>query len=650
MKHSLSRRMIRYVLLAILPVLALIIAVVYIKASGELTAGMERQATQLAENTVMKIRLTLRPIADIPRTLASSLSRNQLNEPAVKSLLSRAIQLNDDVFGMALGLEPNVFGKKPGEFCLYAFKDGVNIRFRRLDTPQYRYRQMPWYAKPATTGQAMWSEPYFDKGGGNILMSTYSVPVKGTDGRFLGIATADISLKRLREMVQSIRILKSGFAVLLSSTGRVLVFRDNSIVMKESIFSLAEKMNAPTLTALGKEMVAGESGVKVISTPQNHQQYRVVYRPVADTGWSVGIFLPEKELFEPVRRLTQILMAVSIFGVLLVLWGVVVVSRKTTVEIENLSKVAERISRGNLDVPVPPGFSTLELQRLADSFRSMQQSLQEHIQNLIETTASQERMEQELHIARDIQMGILPKIFPPFPSRHDLELFAMIEPAREVGGDFYDFYFLDESRFCFVIGDVSGKGVPASLFMAVAKTLLKASSDPDQAPGAVLEKVNAALAEGNTRSMFVTVFLGILNLKTGRLDFANGGHNPPLLIQGNTVVQLKSRSGIALGAWQEATYSTESIQLGEGDGLFCYTDGVNEAFNDRNEIYGLDRLTQQISQGFQGSAERLVKTVFEDVKIFAGKIAQSDDITMLVVRRAHSVGSQTEVADDREGI
>jgi len=646
-KKTLSRRLIQYVLLAILPILAFIVAVVYQAASRELTAQTDKQVQLLTRNTVLKIRLILKPISDIPRTLASSLSGKQLDKSTVQELLSRDIRLNDDIYGMALGLEPGTFASVPGEFCMYVFREGDTVRFRRLDTPQYRYRQMPWYKDPLTSGKAMWGEPYFDKGGGEVLMSTYSVPVMGPGGKALGIATADISLKRLRDIVRSIRVLKTGFAVLLSETGRILVFRDESRVMKESVFSLAKKLGSPSLAALGNEMIAGKSGEKTVSGLGGHDQYRVVYQPVGGTGWSVGIFLPERELFEPVRQLTRILLIVSILGVVLVLWGLVLVSRKATVEIHELSDVAARVSEGNLDVPVPPGFSTVELQRLADSFRTMQQSLKEHIEKLIQTTTARERMAQELRIARDIQMGILPKLFPPFPSRHDLDLFAMIEPAREVGGDFYDFYFLDDSRFCFVVGDVSGKGVPASLYMAVAKTLLKASAGPDQSPGDIMEKVNGALAEGNNRSMFVTVFLGILNLKTGRLDYTNAGHNPPLLLQGDEVIPLKSKSGIALGAWPEAEYTTQSVVLEEGCGLYCYTDGVNEAFNDSSEIYGMDRLIRKVRQHARGSAENLIKRVFEDVKAFAGQKDQSDDITMLVVKRLSSIAPESATRHEK---
>ncbi|NOY22071.1 MAG: SpoIIE family protein phosphatase [Acidobacteria bacterium] len=645
MKHTLSNRLIRNVLLAILPILALIVAVVYTIASRELTVQTGQQARLLAGNTALKIQMILKPIADIPRTLASSLSDKELNNSVIRKLLSRGIRLNHDVFGMALGLQTALPGSGTDGYCPYVFRDGETIRFRRLDTPSYRYRQMSWYKKPFEAGRSMWSEPYFDKGGGNVLMSTFSVPVMGPDGNKLGIVTADISLKRLRDVVRSIKILNTGFAVLLSKSGRILVFRDPSVVMKETVFSLAKRRNCPSLAVLGKGMVTGESGEEEISGLDNRERYRVVYQPVPGTGWSVGIFLPERELLAPVRHLTRILLLVSLLGVLLVLGAVAFVARKTTAEIHKLSGVAQVISRGNLDVPVPKGFSTTELSRLADSFRTMQQSLQEHIQDLIQTTAAQERMSKELQIARDIQMGILPKLFPPFPSRHDLDLFAMIEPAREVGGDFYDFYLLDESHFCFVIGDVSGKGVPASLYMAVAKTLLKASAGPGLSPGEILEKVNKTLAEGNNRSMFVTVFMGILDLKTGCVAYANAGHNPPLLLKGDKVALLKSKSGIALGAWPQAEYVTESLVLDDGWGLYCYTDGVNEAFNAHSEIYGMDRMVQIVKQRTGDSAKAIVKQVFEDVKTYAGDIPQSDDITMLTVKWFRLAGSGDTVEE-----
>lgn len=630
MKQSLSVRLVRYALLTVLPILVALVAIVYIFAYRQLEHQMDAQTDLLGDDTVRRIRLVLEPVADIPRSLAVSISRTNMNPETMDHLLTESVQLNPNVFGMALGLEPGVLPNQE-RYCPYVFREQGEIRSRRLDTPGYRYWTLPWYTEPLRSGQSMWSEPYYDEGGGDILMSTYSVPVIG-EGRPLGIVTADISLQRLKAIVSSLRILDSGYATLLSSSGRLIVYPDEAMVMKETIGSLANRLGNPSLAVLGEAMVSGQTGQLPVTGLRDDRTYRVSFRPVGDTGWSLGIVMPEDELYEPLHQLTRIMLMVSLAGILLMLAGITLVARRTTLEIQQLSDVAGRVSTGNLDVPVPENFTTSELVRLASAFQTMQVSLQEHIDSLVETTAARERMAGELQVAHDIQMGILPKIFPPFPARHDLDVFALIEPAREVGGDFFDFFFVDDNHFCFVIGDVSGKGVPASLYMAVAKTLLKASAEPGMAPGEVLEKVNSALAEGNNRSMFVTVFMGILNVKTGQLAYANGGHNPPFLLDNKSLSEIPKHPGMALGAWRKATYQTASLDLQHGNSVFCYTDGITEAFNADDEQYGETRLEKTLETVPCKTAAQLIGDVMADVSGFAGDTPQSDDITMLMVR------------------
>ncbi len=630
MKQSLSGRLIRSALLTVLPILIVLVAIVYLFAYRQLVEQMDQQTGLLGDDTVHRIRLVLEPVADIPQALAVSISRTSLDEDTLNHLLRESVQLNPNVFGMAFGLEPGVM-KRHERYCPYVYRVDGEIRSRRLDSPEYRYWALPWYRLPLDSGKSMWSEPYYDEGGGDVLMSTYSVPVIG-DRRALGIVTADISLERLKEIVSSIRILDTGYAMLVSGTGRLIVYPDQAKVMKETIGSLGNRLNNPSLVVLGEEMVSGRTGQLPVTGLRDGRSYRVYFRPVAKTGWSLGIVMPEEELYAPLHRLTRIMLGVSVIGILLILTGITLVARRATSDIQHLSRIAGRVSTGDLDVPVPETFSTSELVRLASSFRTMQVSLQEHIRDLMETTAVRERMAGELQVAHNIQMGILPKIFPPFPDRYDMDVFALIEPAREVGGDFYDFFFVDDDHFCFVIGDVSGKGVPASLYMAVAKTLLKASAEPDLDPGAILEKVNVALAEGDNRSMFVTVFMGILNVRTGNVSYANGGHNLPYLLSDKDIDAIPKCSGMALGAWRKATFETASLQLQPEQSLFCFTDGVTEAFNTDDEQYGEQRLENALRTLPCETAEQLIGDVKSNVADFTGDTPPSDDITMLMVR------------------
>jgi sigma-B regulation protein RsbU (phosphoserine phosphatase) len=263
----------------------------------------------------------------------------------------------------------------------------------------------------------------------------------------------------------------------------------------------------------------------------------------------------------------------------------------------------------------------------------MKESLKDYIQRLTETTASKERIESELMIAHDIQMSILPKTFPPFPDREEFDIYAMIHPAREVGGDFYDFFLIDHDHLCFVIGDVSGKGVPASLFMAVTKTLIKATSSNGIAPGEILTRVNRELSQGNEACMFATIFCGVLNTSTGEIFYANGGHNYPLVLrEGSEATWLEGSSGIVVGGVENATYETGQAILQPGDSIFLYTDGVTEAMNEKEEFFSDDRLRTTITL-FQGHPPKeLISGVAGEIARFSQNMPQADDIAMMMIR------------------
>jgi len=274
-----------------------------------------------------------------------------------------------------------------------------------------------------------------------------------------------------------------------------------------------------------------------------------------------------------------------------------------------------------------------EVGNLAASLDFMEVALRRKIQELVDTTAAKTQIESELLIAREIQLSILPKIFPPFPHRREFEIYAVIEPAKEVGGDFYDFFLLDDRHFCFVIGDVADKGVPASLYMAVTKTLIKAVAEQGHRPGEILARVNRELVSGNTSSMFVTVFLGILDTGSGRVLYANGGHNPPLLIRPGSGVDYLPPSGDALvGALEDRSYRTTELVLAPGESLFLYTDGVTEASNREGELYSENRLQESLEGRQTGSPQETIEAVKARVKAFVAGAPEADDITMLMLR------------------
>ncbi len=258
------------------------------------------------------------------------------------------------------------------------------------------------------------------------------------------------------------------------------------------------------------------------------------------------------------------------------------------------------------------------------------------IHNLIrerETQRTKELIEGELRVAREIQMSIVPKIFPPFPERPELDVFAVLEPAKEVGGDLYDFFLLDDDHLCFTVGDVSGKGVPASLYMAVTKTLIKAKADIKLGPDEILYRVNNELCEDNDSGMFVTEFLGILTISTGELVFSNGGHNIPYLRRQNgEVAPLPKVPGVALGVMEDFEYFCASVQLEAGDSLVLYTDGVTEAMNPAGELLREERLENILRELNGKTAQEEVGHILHSTRQFMNGANQADDITILVIK------------------
>ena len=286
-----------------------------------------------------------------------------------------------------------------------------------------------------------------------------------------------------------------------------------------------------------------------------------------------------------------------------------------------------------------------ELEDLSDAFRYMVSELNEYIQDLGRVTAEKERIGAELDVARHIQASMLPCIFPAFPERHEFDIYASMTPAKEVGGDFYDFFLVDDDHLAMVMADVSGKGVPAALFMMISKTLLKSAVQSGLSPGAVLEKVNNQLCENNDAEMFVTVWLGILEISTGKMKCANAGHEYPAIMRRDGAFQLfKDKHGLVLAGMEGARYREYALELNEGDRLFVYTDGVPEATNADTVLYGTDRMLHALNEAKGSSCRGLLEALHRDVDAFVGAADQFDDITMLCIERRTAADGMKKIS------
>jgi phosphoserine phosphatase RsbU/P len=608
---------------------------------------LENNAQNLVLSKVNRIEATLLAVQKIPANLASFMESGSYTPESLRTLLKLLVEKNTDIYGAAIAFEPDGSDPKWRKFAPYYCKRNGRTEFLDLSRDTYGYIGWDWYQIPKTLNSPSWSEPYFDEDAGDVVMTTYSVPFytnnKGKR-RFAGILTVDVQLEKLQEVVSSIKVLQTGYGFLISKNGTILTHPVKELIMNETMFGFAEVRKDDHLREIGRKMIGGKSGLVSFKDIFSKKMFWMYYTPVPATGWSLAVLFPQQEYIADIRSMNRIAIILAIFGLLLLSLAVAFIARSIARPLRQMAEAANTIATGNLDIDLPQVESKDEVGKLAEAFRYMKDSLKEHIRQLTETTAVKERIESELKIAHDIQMSILPKIFPPFPDRMEFDIYAVIEPAREVGGDFYDFFFIDDKNFCFVIGDVSGKGVPASLFMAVTKTLIKATASIGITPGEILTKVNQQLSEGNSSCMFVTIFCGILDTQTGLLSFANGGHNLPFIARYNQdAVFLEGKGELVVGAMESVIYKTNSLQLQPNDTILMYTDGVTEAMTQAGQLYSEERLKSRIDASRGESVQETIKSIMAGVHSFTEGAPQSDDITLLMIQYR---GEDTEPAQD----
>ena len=637
--RSLAVKMTIFLLGGALLVLAVILGDMYFSSRQALLAEARQNAANLAASVAHKIEQEFRAAEKIPEGIAIVLEDSELQPYSLELLLRKMVQRNDEIYGSTAAFQPYALDPHLPAYAPYYYKSAEGLKLVQLGDQGYDYFKWDWYSIPANTGRNTWSEPYFDEGGGNILMCTYSVPFFRSFGTldakvFQGVVTADISLEWLTELIERTTWeSRSGFGFLISAKGRFISHPDANFIMKETIFSLADKSGDRELENLGRMMIGGRPGVMRLTDGLADQPAYYAFAPIPSTGWSMAVVIPEDALLEGLTELNQRAVFVAAMGILLMFLVILLVSRSVTEPIRKVVRAAERVAEGDLDVDLSDIRGNDEVGQLAVSFTSMASDLKRHIEELTQATAARERMESELNIAAQIQKSILPSTFPPFPEHEEFDLHAFMCPVREVGGDYYDFFFLDDGRLALVMADVSGKGVPAALFMMISRTLIKSIAVQGKSPGQALAEANDILCEGNETAMFVTVFLAYYDISSGLLTYANGGHNPAVVIgPAGASRDFGAQMGAALGFMEEIPYLDGSETLEKGEMLVLYTDGVTEAQSPDQVMFGDRRMRDFILARATEPLPDICRALERELEEFQ-QHDQFDDITMMMLRR-----------------
>ena len=540
--------------------------------------------------------------------------------------------------------------------------ENINIPYDMI----YKYdaRTRPWYVNAKNANAPVVSDTYYAvklAGEDSYEQIGASAPFYDANGNFLGVVGIDYSNTDLYDLISSLSSTEGSINFVLDKEGEVMITSE-----KEGIFAINQsstgnsderdlrKNSDKALAAAAEKMVAGEEGIALIKL--NDENFYLAYSPMKNTGWSFGMIVSEAEILKPtmgtqdyfLREVTNlqekmsqersymnnIVVAVPVALLIILFFMSMNLSRRFVKPIHELSDGVREISSGNLDKKLNIHTGD-EIEHLAICFNTMTSELKNYMENLTKETAEKERLATELDVATEIQDGMLPK---DFPEREDFELFAMTTPAKEVGGDFYDFYFLDETHLAITVADVSGKGIPAALFMVISKTVLKnfaVSTHNRKGLAEVVADANDKLCANNEAMMFVTAFIGVLDLETGEFIFVNAGHNPPVVYHAeeNHCDFLDVKKNFVLGPMDGMPFAEQKIFLKRGDLLFLYTDGVTEALNIKEEEYLPDRLINFMNAtDCKADLHELLKNVRSDLSEHVGEAEQSDDITMFALR------------------
>jgi len=632
LRHSLSARLSIWVVLFTALIFIAALSYIYMMSRQAVEREAVNRATQVLNNTTLRVNAILDDVEIAANNLDWLVFRELDHSEAMFDLSRNVLLNNPDLYGCSISFEPGFFKERGRYFSAYAYREDGSVLVEQEGSDDYQYFYMDWYLLPKLLNQPCWTEPYIDvdvNDGTASVVTSFCKPLTTADGTYAGSLSVDITLTWLSEMLSGVKPYKNAYSVMIGRGGAYLVHPDTTKLLTQTIFTETLATPDKAVSELGHAMQNGESGMRQMRI--DGERTYVFFQPVKQTGWSVALICPEREIFVEFNRFQRIIRAIVLLGLLLMLFVCHLVVSRELDPLRRLARQADLIATGHFDEVLPVSGREDEIGQLTHSFSDMQTSLVKYIDQLTRTTASRERIEGELRIAREIQMAMVPRVFPPFPERREIDLYAAMTPAREVGGDLYD-YFILKDKLYFCIGDVSGKGIPGSLLMCVTRNLFRVVAQPGYTPARIARQINEMVASDNEQMMFMTVFFGRIDLQTGRLDYCNCGHNPPVLISPDGARLLDVKPNTPLGVDPDWDFVGESIADIRNRPFLFYTDGLNEAENAAHEQFGVDRMLAVLDSRPFVSSQETIERMVQAVSGFVGEAEASDDLTMLCLK------------------
>ena len=549
-------------------------------ARQQIRANLELNTEKELVIKTQKIKYSLESVESALQNHLYDIEQSLPYPDSLFSVTRRIVEQNPNFDGCCIAMIPDYYPEKGRLFQPCSYRNGQTIDTYMYDVEKYDYTQIDYFYFAVDNDTAYWSEPYRDPDDSLVTLVTYNFPVHDQNNRVVAILGVDINTEWLGYVLNSHDQYLSSYELLLSGKGRLICGPDAVDVKHQEVKEMVEMINDTTL-----ERSLSQSGRCTILTfidKEDGEKGYVFYKTShLIAPWQIAIICYDDEVFAPLKKMRRRNILLTLLGMLI------------------LSFIIMRSARS--------------------------------IYKLRDANAEKERIDSELMIAKNIQMNMLPKTYPPFPDRNDLDIYGSLVPAKMVGGDLYDFFIRDEKLY-FCIGDVSGKSVPAALVMAVTHSLFLSISSHESNPARIMQSINESLCHSNESNMFVTFFIGVLDLPTGIMRYCNAGHNPPLIVKGDSVEFLPAKANLPMGVIDDKDYLLQQETVEPETMIVLYTDGLTEAKNLKRKQFGVERTFKDVKECHDATAKQLIESITKKVNAFVGEAEPSDDLTLLAIR------------------
>lgn len=610
-------------IIGIVSMIFFIAMVVIAIVSHQIIADEATRSTQhILHGTISELEKPLNTVEVTTKAIAAYISTLQAQPKVLQAISDRTVEVSELINGFAILFvlpDGSIDTLRPAIFSSYV---NDSVHEFHPDSQQLQLLAASWNLEHILkTKMASWTAPYRPLDSRSSRIVSYCYPLVDAKLNVYAVVISDMFIDQIESTVEGLRPYDNSIATLIFNKDNIIGIKDSDSDLinryKRSFSDNSSFQNLVEDLRSNKDSLRRRVG-------KGRDMAFVVYGPLHN-GWKLSITCPYREVLRRSSQMHIALFVIGLFGLVFIYLVCRRVIRRMTRPITELSVSALNMAKGNFKAKLPEITSQDEMLRLHDSFIYMQNSIADYIEQLKTTTTANERMESELNVARNIQMGMLRTDFPP-------QLYAMLNPAKEVGGDLYDFTIKGDQLY-FAIGDVSGKGVPASLMMAITRAALRFVAGLALPMNETLSRINNSVSDTNSNNMFVTLFVGRIDMKTLHMDFCNAGHNPLVILPPDGEPYfLKAKANLAIGLFEDFTYEAESLDLKPGTRIIAYTDGVNEAENTDMDLYGNERMMETIRQMDRNmDGNTAVNLLFDSVKNFANGNPQNDDITIMSI-------------------